>query len=936
VADIFVSYTSGDRDWAFWIGQELARLQHQPRIHEWEIQAGGDIPAWMEERLQRADRVLCVVSADYLTKDYSGWERRSAQWAAASKRPNFMLPVFVEDCEAPVAMGHLKRCKLFGLAEDNARASLEAYLAEAKPPQTQVRFPGGPEAPPTPAVITQFPGLKLALSNIPIAVPRHFLGRDDALEAIDAALRRYEGRVAITALHGLRGVGKTSLAATYAERHKADYRATWWIRAQTESTMRADIVSLGVRLGWTTADEKEQPALDKVRERLRQEGEGLLLIYDNAIDPMSLKPYLPPGGAVRVLVTSNAHAWRGVAAPVEIRLWPKQIGADYLIARTGRESERAIAQALSEALGGLPLAHEQAAAYCERLDVSLAEYTRRLELAPAKMLDAERDAPAEYHDRLTVAKTFALAIDEAAKLHPAAEPLILHAALLAPEPIPVFVFSEGRGKFGEPLASQLVDDGLDEALAALRAFALIDRETIVDERDRAITTETIRLHRLVRAVAVRRLQGETAEAARRVLIEAMAEVFPRKVWNDPSAWPRARRLDALALHLVGGASSSPTGAEAPASEILNLLGQYRAAALAAYVQARQLLERALAIREKALGSEHPDTAASLNNLANVLKTQGDLAGARSLFERALAINDKALGLEHPDAATNLESLAILLQAQGDLAGARPLHERALAIREKALGPDHPDTASSLDNFALLLQAQGDLAGARPLHERALAIREKALGPEHSYTALSLENLAALLQAQGDLAGARPLHERALAIRENALGPDHSYTATSLNNLATVLLAEGDLDGARALFERALAIHEKALGPEHSETAINVCNLARVLRDLGEIREAERLFERAIAIGERARGAAHPLTQRFQSHYARLLLITGRQVEALSIAEGALAVHEATNGSNHIWTKDSADVAADALAALGRADEAAALRARYGLGGGSAL
>ena len=63
-----------------------------------------------------------------------------------------------------------------------------------------------------------------------------------------------------------------------------------------------------------------------------------------------------------MLVTSNAHAWRGVAEPVEIRLWPKQIGADYLIARTGRETEREAALALSEALGGLPLAHEQAAA----------------------------------------------------------------------------------------------------------------------------------------------------------------------------------------------------------------------------------------------------------------------------------------------------------------------------------------------------------------------------------------------------------------------------------------------------------------------------------------------------------------------------------------------------------------------------------------------
>jgi hypothetical protein len=84
MADIFVSYTSSDSEWAFWIGQELTRLNHRPRIHEWEIQAGGDIPAWIEQRLEQTDRVLCVVSADYLTKDFSGWERRSAQWAAAS------------------------------------------------------------------------------------------------------------------------------------------------------------------------------------------------------------------------------------------------------------------------------------------------------------------------------------------------------------------------------------------------------------------------------------------------------------------------------------------------------------------------------------------------------------------------------------------------------------------------------------------------------------------------------------------------------------------------------------------------------------------------------------------------------------------------------------------------------------------------------------
>ena len=113
------------------------------------------------------------------------------------------------------------------------------------------------------------------------------------------------------------------------------------------------------------------------------------------------------------MVTSNSPTWRAIATPVEIEVWPKEVGAEYLIARTGRDRERAEAEALSEALGGLPLAHEQAAAYCERLEVSLAEYRKRFSSAPARLLDAEKDAPAEYHDGLTVAKTFALAIDEA-------------------------------------------------------------------------------------------------------------------------------------------------------------------------------------------------------------------------------------------------------------------------------------------------------------------------------------------------------------------------------------------------------------------------------------------------------------------------------------------------------------------------------------------
>jgi tetratricopeptide (TPR) repeat protein len=857
VADIFVSYTSSDREWAFWIGRELEKLGHKPRVHDWEIQAGGDIPQWMEERLESADRVLCVVSSVYLTQHYSEWERRSAQWAAASKRPNFMLPVFIEDCQAPLAMAHIKRCALFGLSEEDARNRFAAYLSEAKPPSGPTRFPGSAKPDDSRVGFAESPSVwKAAVPadsppvwNIPFTVPRNFLGRGNELTAIEAALKGDMGRVAVAALHGLRGVGKTALAAAYAEHNRATYRTIWWIRARTPDTMRADLVSLGVRLGWVGTDEKEEPALEAVRARLRDEGPGLLLIYDNAVDAASLKPYMPTGGAARVLITSNSPAWRGVAAMVEIRLWPKEVGADYLIARTGYEKERPEAEGLSEALGGLVLAHEQAAAYCERLGVSLAEYRKRFGNTPARLLDATKDASAEYHGGLTVAKAFALAIDEAAKAHPAAESLIAHAAMLATEPIPLFLFSDAREQFGEPLASQLADEGLDEAVAALRAFALVDRETIADERDPAITTETIQLHRLVRVAAAQRRQGEAVEAARRALVEALARVYPRNVFSDPRVWPRARRLDAIAINLVGGTAALPAGVEISAVYLLTVLGQYRHGALAAYSEASSLLERALAISEKTLGPEHLSTATTLNNLALSLKVMGDLAGARPCYERSLAIIEKALGPEHPDVATSLSNLAELLRDQGNLSDARPLLERALGIDEKIRGPEHPEVATDLNNLALLLQDQGDVVAAKPLHERALAIREKALGLEHPDTASSLNNLAVVLQDQGDLASARTHYRRALAIYEKSLGADHPETNRARSNLANLRLAEGATSEALSLAETALAALEKALGADHSSTHGSAIVAAGALAALGRASDAAHLRERyGIAAG----------------------------------------------------------------------------------------
>jgi tetratricopeptide (TPR) repeat protein len=143
--------------------------------------------------------------------------------------------------------------------------------------------------------------------------------------------------------------------------------------------------------------------------------------------------------------------------------------------------------------------------------------------------------------------------------------------------------------------------------------------------------------------------------------------------------------------------------------LLERFASYRHAVLA-YAQARPLFERALSIREKTLGPEHPLTAMSLDNLASLLRERGDLASARPLCERALTIREKTLGPEHPLTAVSLDNLASLLRERGDLAASKPLCERALAIREKVLGPYHLDTAQSLEHLGLLLRA--DLPAAR--------------------------------------------------------------------------------------------------------------------------------------------------------------------------------------------------------------------------------
>jgi hypothetical protein len=141
MADIFVSYTSSDREWSFWIANELRTLGHTPHVHEWEIKTGEDIYAWLEQRHDAADHVLCVVSDAYLKAPYSTLERNAALWQAVTKRPGFVLLVAVKPCRLPTLSDHLRRCELHSIPEDEARRRFHEFMAEREAPAAIV-FPG--------------------------------------------------------------------------------------------------------------------------------------------------------------------------------------------------------------------------------------------------------------------------------------------------------------------------------------------------------------------------------------------------------------------------------------------------------------------------------------------------------------------------------------------------------------------------------------------------------------------------------------------------------------------------------------------------------------------------------------------------------------------------------------------------------------------------
>ena len=732
---LFCSYAHADEDLRDELARHLASLKRQGIIAEWhdrQIPAGNEWDGEIRQHLRDAEIVLLLISSDFLASDYCNdveVEEAMRMHEAGDAR---VIPVILRPCDwkgtpfeklqgvpknaKPVTTWDNPDEAFLDITKALRRAA-EAMRANADP------VPGAPP-PPTPPPASGFAPTHW---NLPCPT-QTFTGRQTHLDQIETALAAGD-RVALTALAGLGGIGKTQIALEFARRHRDDYDIGWFIRAEEPGVMRSDLSALAVRLG--LADPTAGP--DATMAALRQwwaTHDRWLLVYDNVEQAdESLRDALPTDGRGHVLLTSRSQAWGGTAEKIRVGVLPRDEAVALLLRRaevaTPTDAQREAADRVADALGDLPLALEQAAAYVDEAGIAFDAYLDLFQQRRADLL-AEGTLSTAYPD--TVATTWSLAFEKAEAECPAAGGLLRLCACLAPDDIPADLIRQWDEPWPGPLDAVRTDQLVwTKALAALRRHSLVRTDA-----------EGLSVHRLVQAVTFDRM----TEAERETWVSAAQLFIHQAVHVDmPTMSGRMAEFALLIPHAI--AIASLTGGDQRAQSQIADRSATFAHLRADFAQAESLFRHALSVAEGAANVEQHELAFLSNNLGNVLQDRGDLDGAEDTFRRAIAIGEAAYGPDHPNVASFANNLGNVLRDRGDLDGAEDAFRRALDIDEAIYAPNHPDVAIRLNNLGGVLRARGDLDGAENAYRRALSIIERALGPNHPNTQIVRNNLASL-------------------------------------------------------------------------------------------------------------------------------------------------------------------------------------------------
>jgi hypothetical protein len=213
--------------------------------------------------------------------------------------------------------------------------------------------------------------------------PVAFQPRAGLLAALDGQ-EPSERVVVVRAVTGMRGVGKTHLAAEYARAKLADrWRLVAWINAENADELLASLAAVAAALGLETSN--REASGQAVRHWLETGGQRCLLVFDNARDPAVLRPFIPAAGAARVIITSNEQSMGDLGASVPLDVFTEEEGLAFLAERTGSGDVQGARMVAAE-LGYLPLALAQAAAVIAGQRLGYGTYLDRLRALPTREL----------------------------------------------------------------------------------------------------------------------------------------------------------------------------------------------------------------------------------------------------------------------------------------------------------------------------------------------------------------------------------------------------------------------------------------------------------------------------------------------------------------------------------------------------------------------
>lgn len=925
---LFFSCADEDQEFLEALVRQFSSMIREGSIqccHRYQFMPGSDWKAQVRANLYMADIILLLVSSYFNASDYCYYEEVVPAMAQQRSGKAQVIPIILRPVEwEQLVFGNLKSLPV-GKAvsmwsnRDDALAHITRGVKE---------------------VINELRGIvrgviqgtekPLSSWNVPYWRNPFFTGREDVLSTLQKALNSAQMSPRIQALSGLAGVGKTQVAVEYAYRHESRYQAVLWVHADSAETLASSFVALAETLDLPEKNEANQPLITKAVKQWLQRNSRWLLLVDNLEDVSLLQDLVPSPHAGHIIGTTRSRRTGQIAHRIDLSPLQNNDGGLLLLRRTNvlppgatlqdvSEEQRLLAKTISQEVGGLPLALDQAGAYIEETGRGFAEYVGLYQNYAFSLLQrrgtAERDHPS------SVVTTFSLSFARMRERNMAAVELLELCAFLQPDAIPEDMLIDGAAALSPVLQAVMSNPmEFDRALEDMLKFSLVQREP---------SRTVLLVHRLVQVV----IKGMMSEEQQRGYVEQVVRMLNATFPSPGLAnWARCQRYlpqarvcaellkqhhillpEAVQLFLRVGLYLSERGLYDEAEVFLtqaraieeDFLGKEDRESIpllnalaniyykkGKYEIAEQISLQALELCGQAFIEAQPSVVAEiLNTLAGVYRRQGRFTEEEPLLLRALALRQQALGDRHPDIASSLSSLANFYNGQGKYIQAEALYREALGIWQEVLGPHHPRTALALNNLAVLFSRQSRYTQAEPLAEQALRIDEDVLGRDHPDVAMVLDTLAVIYQEQAKYALAEALYERMFAIYDQHLGRDHPQLVLFYNNQARLRLLQGRYKEAEETAQQALTLGEKVLGSRHHRVGTSFHTLADIYKAQQHYTEAEECYRRARDIREQALGPNDLNTAQTLEHYADLLLLMERPAEAEILKQRVEAIRE---------------------------------------------